>query len=93
MRDAYELVLPAPLPAHGWKVKIRGRERLEPPHVTIIRKTKAWRFSLREMEFMDREPDPSVVPDELISAIKDKIEEIQRAWDEKYPENPVGSKD
>ena len=45
------------------------------------------------MEFMDREPDPSVVPDELISAIKDKIEEIQRAGDEKYPENPVGSKE
>ena len=38
----------------GWKVKIYDFERLEPPHVTILRKfEETWRLSLRDGKFMD----------------------------------------
>ena len=33
-----------------WKVKIRDRETVEPPHVTLLRKTQAWRIDLRTGE-------------------------------------------
>jgi hypothetical protein len=53
---AYELELPKKLKAERWKVKIRDRERSEPPHVTILHKTRAWRIGLRSGSFLDREP-------------------------------------
>ncbi|SRR6266571_1093730 len=54
----FALKLPEPWASRGWKAKIRDRERLEPPHVTILHKTSAWRFELRSEKFLDREPDP-----------------------------------
>ena len=51
----YQLELPAPLPAEGWKVKIHDAENsYEDPHVTIYRKLKKWRLRLRDGVFMDR---------------------------------------
>jgi hypothetical protein len=38
---AFSLPLSPPLRAQGWKVKIRDRERSEPPHVTILHRTRA----------------------------------------------------
>ena len=50
--------LPTSLKKAGWKVKIREKETREPPHVTILRGTQAWRVNLRTGEFMDTRPDP-----------------------------------
>ena len=58
---AFALKLPRSL-VRQWQVKIRDRERVEPPHVTIIRKTEAWRLALRTRQFLDREPDPAEIP-------------------------------
>jgi DNA-binding Xre family transcriptional regulator len=33
----YELKIDAPFSSQGWKIKIREKERLEPPHVTLIK--------------------------------------------------------
>src|SRR2546425_12809991 len=52
----FTLNLPEPWASRGWKVKIRDRERLEPPHGTILQKTRAWRFDLRSDEFLDKKP-------------------------------------
>lgn len=87
---AYTLPLPELLAQQGWKVKIRDRERNEPPHVTILHRTRAWRYGLRELGFLDREPPPREVPDEVIGAIHARLEECRRVWDEMYPENPGG---
>ena len=57
-----QLPLPERLAKDGWKVKIRDRERLEPPHATVIRGNRAWRWNLRSRQFMDREPDPGDLP-------------------------------
>lgn len=88
---AYSLPLPTIWSSQRWKVKIRDRERLEPPHVSILRGNRTWRLSLRTMKFLDMEPDPSEVPDELLSAIRERWAELRAKWDEMYPENPVES--
>ena len=36
----FELPLPKKLKAEGWKVKIREKERVEPPHVTVMHKAR-----------------------------------------------------
>jgi hypothetical protein len=90
---AFSLTLPPPLPAQGWKVKIRDQERNEPPHVTIIRKKQWWRFDLRSRAFLDRDPDPKEVPAEVLAEIEKQIDVLRREWDEMYPENPIDSKD
>lgn len=87
---AYRLTLPARLNAEGYIVKIRDKERVEPPHVTIFRKELKWRFGLRGLEFLDEEPDPGLINEAVIEEIKDKICSLRKKWDEMYgQENPV----
>jgi hypothetical protein len=86
---AYSLPLPETLARQGWKVKIRDRERVEPPHATILHRTSAWRFGLRSAELLDRRPDPREVPCELIDEVRMRLEALRQRWDEMYPENPV----
>jgi hypothetical protein len=76
-----------------WAVKIRDWERVEPPHVTILRRGRAWRWDLRSGEFMDTVPDPSDVPAAVLKVITANWERLRAAWDEMYPENPVDSKE
>jgi hypothetical protein len=88
----FALTVPEPWGTRGWKVKIRDRERLEPPHVTIMKKTKAWRFGLRSAAFLDKEPDPDEVPAEVTAAICANLAQLGQEWDRMFPENPVASK-
>lgn len=90
---AYSLRLPKKF--KQWKVKIRDRETAEPPHVTVVRKTLAWRLDLRTGEFMDVEPDPDQVPEALVKFIKDQArwQELSDEWDSMYPENPIESEE
>ena len=87
----FALTLPEPWASRGWKAKIRDRERLEPPHVTILHRTRAWRFDLRSETFLDREPDPSEVPEVLVEAVRSNLELLRKEWDRLFPENPVFS--
>lgn len=89
---AFSLVLPTDLRRAGWKVKIRDKERLEPPHVTLLFKTSAWRVDLRSGEFLDvgaswRDVDPDVR-----TAVEAAWDELRAAWDSIYPDNPVGQR-
>lgn len=88
----FELSLPAEFSQSRWKAKIREKETLEPPHVTLLQRTQAWRINLRTGEFMDRQPDPSEVPEALIEFLKgDEVwKQLCEAWDRKYPGNKVG---
>ena len=69
----FELKLPVGIGRNLWKVKIREKETVEPPHVTIIRKTDSWRISLRDMKFMDKVPDPNDVPNEIVEYIRQNV--------------------
>lgn len=88
---AYDLPLPPELKQRIWKAKIRDRERVEPPHATVIRGVKVWRLDLRTGEWMDLTPDPSEVPRELRDFIWSQRGQLRSNWDEIYPENPVSS--
>ena len=88
---AFSLNLPAPWPERGWKVKIRDRERLEPPHASILHRTRAWRLGLRTGTFLDKEPDPKEVPQALVDEVAERLPLLREAWDQMYPDNPVAS--
>ena len=86
----FEIALPAAQKKSGWKVKLRERERLEPPHVTILFKTGALRIGLRDKEFLVP-PGGSwnAVPPEVRQVIEANWDALAAAWDAMYPENPV----
>jgi hypothetical protein len=90
---AVELDLPANLAQARWKVKIADKERVEPPHATIIRGASRWRICLRTGGFLDRLPDPDEVPQELLDAIDGNFEWLCEQWDAMYPDNPVESEE
>lgn len=85
----FSLSLPEPWAARGWKVKIRDRERLEPPHATILYKMKAWRFDLRSQTFLDSDPEPREVPEEITVAARSSLAVLRLQWNRIYPQNPV----
>jgi hypothetical protein len=89
----FTLNLPEPWRSRGWKVKIRDRERLEPPHVTILQKVRKWRFNLRSETFLDRKPAPKEVPKEVLDAIRSNLTLLRQVWNRMYPENPISSEE
>jgi len=88
---AFNLRLPDALRKARWKVKIRDKETREPPHVTIIRGTEAWRIDLRTGQFMDAQPDPSDVPNEIVELVmqEETWQRLCDEWDAMYPNNSV----
>ena len=92
---AVSFPLPQPHKGRGWKAKIRDRERTEPPHVTVLFKTDAWRLGLRERDYLDARPDPGDVPDAVTDhLLSDEVfPQVAAAWDRLYPHNPVASGD
>ncbi len=88
---AYELPLSDEIRKRGWKVKIRDRERLEPPHVTILFKTQAWRLCLRTGQFLDEGDSWRQIDNEVRSAIETNWQVICQEWNRLYPDNPVQS--
>jgi hypothetical protein len=92
-RMAFSFPLPPPLDTQGWKLKIRDRERSEPPHVTILHKRRAWRVNLRTGRVLDSEPDPRDVPREVWDHIFNNADLLREKWDELYPENPIDSQE
>ena len=89
MPEAFQL--PSKLKLAKWKVKIREKETVEPPHATVINGTKAWRWNLREKKFMDKEPPQRDVPKAIKKFLKEKQVDLIAAWDKKYPFNKVES--
>jgi hypothetical protein len=85
--------LPAELASGRWKVKVRDKERAEPPHVSVLRGTQCWCWGFRERAFLDSEPSPRDLPKDLVQHLENIHGEICAAWDDMYPHNPVTSKD
>ena len=84
----YNLPLPGKL-ANSWRVKIYDNERLEPPHVTVVKGRKSWRINLRTKEFMDDEPPPKEIHKEVARAVQDHWRLLQREWNRIHPNNAV----
>lgn len=88
---SFSLKLARQWESQGWKVKVRDRERLEPPHVTILHRTRSWRWDLREQQFLDTHPDPAAVPVAIMADVRQSLEMLRRTWNRMYPENPISS--
>lgn len=78
-----------------WKIKIFDKERLEPPHATLIKKgvKGKWRWDLRKKKFMDKKPSPADVPRDIVEKLMSEKthNELVDAWDKMFPHNPVAS--
>ena len=88
----FDVPLPKRLKAEGWKVKIREKERVEPPHVTIMHKADEWRLGLRDKQLLV--PPGGRIKDidgGVLQVVEQNWERLIEAWDAKYPENPVFS--
>lgn len=90
----FEVPLPPAVKTQGWKIKIFDRERLEPPHVTILCGLRKWRVGLRDREFL---VPPGGSWREIHALVRHAVEAswdvLVEAWDAKYPENPVRGTD
>ncbi len=84
----YSLPLPPRL-ANNWRVKIYDGERLEPPHVTIVKGRLSWRIDLRRRTFMDDTPPAKEVHKDVLKAVEENWDRLCREWDRLYPNNPV----
>ncbi len=89
----FELPLSKRLKSEKWKVKIRDQERVEDPHLTLLRNNDlVWRIGLRSLDFLVppggswKEIDRGVE-----KAIRDNWTMLQAEWDRMYPENPISS--
>jgi hypothetical protein len=76
-----------------WRLKIRDKETVEPPHVSLLRGPQCWRICLRTGLFIDRRPDPDDVPSRLVKEVLSRIDEFVPIWDAIYPLNPVNSEE
>ena len=85
----FTLRLPKSLAKMRWKVKIRDKERVEDPHVTIIRGANVYRVCLRDERFMDGGSWKDI-PEALQEIVRANWERLRTAWDRMYPHNPVG---
>jgi hypothetical protein len=85
---AFNLRLPRVLAKMRWKVKIRDKERVEDPHLTIIRGTMVWRVCLRDGRFMDGGSWRDM-PNGLQEIVRANWGRLCVAWDGMYPQNPV----
>lgn len=84
--------LPEPWQKH-WRLKIRDKEAVEPPHVSLLRGPRCWRICLRTGLFLDRRPDPDEVPRRLTKHIRNRLDEFIPVWDAAYPLNPVNAQE
>src|ERR1700730_13597874 len=90
----HELDLPKRLKARGWKVKIREKERLEPPHVTIMCGKKEWRVGLRDKSFLVPPGGKwAEIDDGVRKLTEENCQSLQDAWDRMYPSNPISSQE
>jgi hypothetical protein len=76
-----------------WRLKIRDKETVEPPHVSLLRGTSCWRLDLRTPRFLDKRPAEREVPRKLLKHILGRHDELVVAWDALYPNNPVYPRD
>ncbi len=90
----YEIPLPRRLKNQGWKVKIREKERLEPPHVTVMCRARERRINLRSGDFL---VPPGGAWDDIDEDVQELIRKhwdaLKAAWDAKYPSNPISSQE
>ncbi len=88
---AFSLEMPGLLYTEGWKVKIRDKERLEPPHVAIFRKRQQWRIGLRDGAFLTPGGSWHDIDERVREVVEANWQLLCDQWDRTYPSNRVSS--
>ena len=89
----YTLLLAKTLRKAGWQVKIYDAEGPEEPHVSIFRRGRKWRISLRTGEFLD-DGDQSQIDANVRATIKRCWRTLQTEWDNIHGKiNPISSEE
>ncbi len=87
----YSLSLTAVLRKAGWQVKIYDAEGPEEPHVSIFRRGRKWRISLRNGKFLNG-GKWSEIDDDVKAAIMKEWEKLRSEWDKLHGKfNPISS--
>ena len=89
----FVLLLSQALRQAGWKVKIHDSERLEQPHITIYRKMRVWRLSLREGSFFMKGDAWSDIHAEVRREVERNWDQLVAEWNALHPDNPVDGED
>ena len=90
----FNLPLTNALRQAGWRVAIYDAEGAEEPHVTIYRRGKSWRVSLRDGEFLDTKSRWRQIHKDVRKAIEGNMETLQNEWDEIHGDiNPISSEE
>ena len=90
----YLLTLLRPLTLAGWKVRIHDAEGPEEPHVTIYKKSRKWRLSLRTGKFLDPGAKWSQIDSDVRSVVRKKWRILRKEWDKRHGHfNPIKSED
>ena len=92
----YILNLLTALRQAGWKVKIHDAEGPEEPHVTIYKKRRKWRLSLRTGKFLDEGDKWSQIDKGVRTRIENEKnwETLQDEWDKLHgSHNPISSEE
>jgi hypothetical protein len=86
---AYFLPMPPNLVA--WKVTIHDKERLEEPHVSVIKGGCKWRIKLRTGGYMDPEKPGCTMHKQVRKIIskKENWELLIAEWNKMYPNDKV----
>ena len=62
----------------GWKVKIREKERTEPPHISVMKKQETWRWGSRAAL---TETASEGRAKEMIEHLQANLEKLIAVWD------------
>lgn len=87
---AVRFEVPEPFNSQRWQIKIRDKERTEPPHVSILFRRQTWRVGIRDGQLLDRQPSPRLLPRALLDHVRANLSTYGPVWDAHYSENLVG---
>lgn len=88
----YSVSLKATLRKAGWQVKIYDAEGSEEPHVSIFKRGRKWRISLRSGNFLDEGDKWSQIDDDVRTTIEAQWETLRSEWNKLHgAHNPISS--
>jgi hypothetical protein len=88
----HSLTLSATLRKAGWQAKIYDAEGPEEPHVSIFRRGRKWRVSLRSGKFLDEGDKWSQIDEAVKAAIEAQWERLRSEWDKRHGKhNPISN--
>lgn len=86
----YSIPLDKTLRIAGWRVKIYDAEGPEEPHVSVFRRGRKWRISLRTGDFLDPQDAWDQIDKGVRAAVQAHWETLRAEWNKLHGKyNPI----